>query len=175
MPETQEQSLPTSADRKTLEAIIRSANKGDPKAVAHLRRFLDENPHIWEQTGDLALAAERAWITLITNGSVLVAETLQRKLTQLKQELLGDSDTVIEKMICDTVMATWLELHYLRSVDADTRSRSVTQGSLLMKRLESAQKRHHNALKELTQIRKLLPNRNAMPQLKIFSYQEETG
>lgn len=123
--------------------------------------------------GDLARTAEKAWITLTANGSSLAAEAMQRQLAQLKHELLGESTTVVEKMLADTVVATWLELHYLRSTDADTRNRSVTQGSLMLKRLESAQRRHHNALKELMQIRRLLPDRNALPQLRVFPYKQE--
>ncbi len=158
-----------------MDAIVRKANDGDQRALAKLRKFLDKNPQVWQHVGDLARTAERAWIALVANGSSLATEAMQRQLTQLKQELMGDSTTVIEKMLSDTVMATWLELHYLRSVDADTRSRTVTQGSLMLKRLESAQRRHHNALKQLTQIRKLLPDRNTMPQLRVFPYKEETA
>ena len=173
MAETQERAQPTTADWKALDAIIRKANEGNPKALAKLRTFLDENPQVWQHVGDLARTAEKAWITLIANGSSLAAEAMQRQLAQLKQELLGDSTTVVEKMLADTVVATWLELHYLRSTDADTRNRSVTQGSLMLKRLESAQRRHHNAIKELTQLRRLLPDRNALPQLRVFPYKQE--
>jgi len=163
----------SAADWKALDAIIRKANEGDSKALAKLRKFLDENPQVWQHVGDMARTAEKAWITLIANGSSLAAEALQRQLAQLKQELLGESTTVVEKMLGDTVVATWLELHYLRSTDADTRNRTVTQGSLMLKRLESAQRRHHSAIKNLTQIRKLLPDQNALPQLRVFPYKQE--
>ena len=173
MTDTQKHSQPTSADRKALDTIIRKANAGDPQAIAELRKFLDDNPQVWHTIGDLARTAEKAWITLIANGSVLVAEALQRQLTQLKQELQEDSNTVVERMLVDTVMATWLEHHYLHSVDADTRQRTVTQGSLMLKRLESAQRRHTSALKQLIQIRKLLPDRNAIPNLRVYPYRQD--
>jgi len=175
MTETQTHPQPTSADWKSLDAIVKAANKGDKTALAKLRQFLDNNPQVWQHVGDLARTAERAWIALVSDGDSLAAQAMQRQLDQLKQELVGESTTVIERMLADTVIATWLELHYLRSVDADTRNRSVTQGSLLMKRLESAQRRHHNAIKQLTQIRKLLPDRHAMPQLKVFPRADKTG
>lgn len=69
MAETQERAQPTQADWKALDVIIRKANEGDPKALAKLRTFLDENPQVWQHVGDLARTAEKAWITLIANGS----------------------------------------------------------------------------------------------------------
>ncbi|MBR9803267.1 hypothetical protein GYB59_16960 [bacterium] len=175
MPEHTRQQRPTLADLNSLDAIMQRANKGDPKAIARLRRFLDENPQVWQQVGDLARVAENAWIKLLANGCALTADATRRQLQELKQELLGESTTVVERMLADTVLSTWLELNYLRSVDADTRNRSVTQASLIIKRLESAQRRHHSAIKQLTQIRKLLPDRNAIPNLRLFPYRSETG
>lgn len=171
----QQQTYPNAADWKALNAIVGKANGGDQHALAKLREFLDQNPQVWQHIGDLSRAAEKAWITVIANGNTLAAEAIRRQLAELKSELMEDSSTVVERMLVDTVVATWLELHYLRSVDADTRNRSVTQGSLLLKRLESAQRRHANALKQLTQIRKLLPNRAAMPELRIFRGERETA
>jgi hypothetical protein len=175
MAEKQEQAYPTTADWKALDLIVRKANAGDQKALVQLRKFLDGNPQVWQHVGDIARTAEKAWITVIANGSSLAAEAIRRQLAELKTELMEGSSTVVDRMLVDTVVATWLELHYLRSVDADTRNRSVTQGSLLLKRLESAQRRHANALKQLTQIRKLLPNRGAMPQLRVYPYERETA
>ncbi len=175
MTNTQQKVNHTSQDWEVLNSIISKANEGDKNALAELRSFLDENPQVWQHVGDLSKTAEKAWVSLIANGDSLAAEAIQRQLTQLKEELLDDSVTVIEKMLADTVVATWLELHYLRSVDADTRNRTVTQGSLILKRLESAQRRHFNSLKQLTQIRKLLPGRNAMPELRLFPHREQTG
>jgi len=158
-----------------LQTIIHQANQGDRSALERLRQFLDENPHVWAQLGDLARVAEQAWLTLISDGNSLTAEALKRQLTQLKQELLDGGSTVIERMLADTVIATWLELHYLRTVDADSRQRSANQASVLIKRLESAQRRHHNALKQLTQLRKLLPNRTALPPLQVYRYEEQVS
>ncbi len=175
MAETQDKPNPTSDDWKALNAIINKANDGDQEALTKLRNFLDNNPQVWGHVGDLSRTAEKAWVGLISNGDSLAAESIQRKLTKLKEELLDDSVTVIEKMLADTVVATWLELHYLRSVDADTTNRTVTQGSLILKRLESAQRRHFNSLKQLTQIRKLLPNRGEIPGLRLFPQREQMG
>lgn len=71
---------------------------------------------------------------------------------------MEESATALERLLVDSILATWLEIHYLRSVDADSEQRTVIQASLLTKRLESAQKRHHTAMKDLVVFRKLMPN-----------------
>ncbi len=163
---------PSSEDLKALDACVRRANDGDKDALTRLRNFLEQQPQIWQHVGDLAVVAERAWIALIANGCSLTKESMQRKLAQLKSELQHESDSVVERMLVDTVVATWLELNHLRTVDANGRGRTATQASLMIKRLESAQKRHHNALKQLTHIRKLLRNANKCQDLRVYPYRE---
>jgi len=174
MPETNEK-FPSASEVERLNKILAKANAGDQTAIEELHRFLDDNPQVWRRIGDMAAVAEQAWITAISKGNRLAAESFRRQLAELKAGLLEDSTTTPERMMADTILATWLELHYLRSVDADSRERSVTQTSLMVKRLESAQRRHHTALKDLQQLRKLLPNRGASPALRIFPYAQKSA
>lgn len=164
--------FPSSKDRKVLNTKLKQANAGDQQAITWLRNFLDENPQVWQYIGDLSVVAENAWISLITNGDALFKESIRRQLNELKSELMEESSTALEKLIVDSILATWLEIHYLRSVDADSKQRTVTQASLLTKRLESAQRRHHSAMKDLLMFRKLMPNRGALPELRVFRGQQ---
>ncbi|PQO38880.1 hypothetical protein C5Y96_03135 [Blastopirellula marina] len=163
-----EQQYLTSEDWKVLKAKLKQANGGDQEAISWLRRFLDKHPQIWQYIGDLSVISENAWISLISNDDALAAESIRRQLNTLKAELMEESTTAMEKLLVDSILATWLEIHYLRSVDAGSRSRTVTQASLLTKRLESAQRRHHSAMKDLLMFRKLMPNRGALPELRVF-------
>ncbi|MBI1248160.1 hypothetical protein GC197_10015 [bacterium] len=163
-----EQKFPTSHDWTVLNAKLKLANGGDKEAISWLRNFLDDNPLVWQHVGDLSAVSERAWIALISNGDALFSESIRQKLTVLKEELMEESASAMDKLLVDSVLATWLEIHYLRSVDANNKQRTITQASLLMKRLESAQRRHHAAMKDLVQFRKLMPNRAGLPGLRIF-------
>jgi len=165
--------LPSAAEFAEMKKVLAKANAGDQTAIAELHRFLNDNPRVWRRIGDMAAIAEKAWVTAVSQGDRLTAESLKRQLAELKAELLEDSITMPERMMVDTILATWLELHYLHSLDADSRDRSVTQTSLMVKRLESAQRRHHAALRDLQQLRKLLPNRGAIPALRIYPYQQK--
>jgi hypothetical protein len=161
---------PTAQDWKGLKALLEQANAGDASAVERLRAFLDENPQVWRHLGDLAAVAEHAWLTLIAHGDVLSFEAIRRELAHLKESLVGVAPSVVEKMLGDSVLATWLELRYLESVSADAGGGSRTQGGMLLKRLESSQRRHLAALKSLVQTRKLLAE-SPQPSPRLYNHQ----
>lgn len=172
-----EQPAPTQADWTILSQHLKRANDGDESSIRWLREFLGRHPHVWQRLGDLANAAERAWIALIANGDALTVESVKLQLTHLKTQLVGATPSPIEKLLGDTVVATWLEVRHLESVSASPHvgGGMLGQAALLLKRLESAQRRHMNALKSLTQIRKLLPNRETVQPLRIFDGERATG
>ncbi|MDB5340531.1 MAG: hypothetical protein JWN70_6150 [Planctomycetaceae bacterium] len=154
---------------------IKRANTGDEAAVAWLQKFLDDNPQVWANLGDLARTAEHAWIALIAGGNSLVSESVRRQLRQLKSEMIGDDPQTIEKMLGDQVIATWLEVKYLETLSADQKGASITQAALVLKKVESAQRRHLNAIRSLVQTRKLLPTGSSLPGLRIYPGERATG
>jgi hypothetical protein len=175
MTEVKTEKKPSSDDLKLLNEHVKLANAGDSKSIEWLRCFLDKNPQIWAALGDLARTAERAWIELVANGDVLARESITRQLTQLKVDLIGESPSPVEKMLGDQVLATWVEVRYLETVSADSKGGSLTQAGLLLKQLESSQKRHLNAIRSLVQTRKLLPRDGSIPVLRIFNEERATG
>lgn len=168
MAETQGREGPAAQDWKELNENLKLANSGDQKAIQWLRKFLDDRPQVWGALGDLARVAEKAWIDLISNKDALAAESIRRQLSQLKTELIGESPSTIEKMLGDQVMATWLETRYLEATSANAKGASLTQSTMLLKRVESAQRRHLNAIRSLVQTRKLLLTGNTNSVIRIF-------
>lgn len=169
MAETQQTRMPTAEDWKSLEQLVKRANAGDQDALVKLRQFLDANPGVWRHVGDLARVAEQAWLTLLANGNALTAEATRRGLDQLRTNLLGDNPTAIERLLADEIVATHLESRYLACMAADMKACSLSQSSLLLKKSESTQKRHLAAIKSLTQVRRLLPNPETDPGLRVFA------
>src|SRR5262249_5097698 len=92
--------------------LVRRANEGDGDALARLRTFLDKNPAIWERAGDLNAMAERAWIGLVAGHNRLAAESIQRKLGQIKSDLAGPHPSRLESLLVDLVGVTWLAAHH---------------------------------------------------------------
>ncbi len=173
MPTSNKHVRPSEAAQRKLTAIIKKANAGDADALAALRDWLNANPQVWGQLGDLNRVAEAAWIKLISNGDTLTAESLRRQLDQVKEDLNGEEPSAVEKMLGDAVTATWLETKYLEASMADGTGGSKTQAGMFLKRLESAQKRHLAAIRSLVQTRKLLPSSRSVPELRVF--RSETG
>src|SRR5262249_56124744 len=68
----------------------------------------EKNRGIWGQGGDLAAVAERSWIELIAGTNQLVAESARRRVGRLKEDLGGDSPTVIERVLIDHLAACYL-------------------------------------------------------------------
>lgn len=164
-------------DQNQLQEQLKRANAGDAAAIAWLRDFLNRNPQVWQTLGNLARGAERAWIELIANGDQLTAESVKRQLADLKSQLMGESPSAIESLLGDTILGTWLETRHLESVSASFHggSGSVAQSNILLKRLESAQRRHLAALKSLTQLRKLVGSQTKPAPLKVFAAGTGTG
>lgn len=168
---------PSAEDQRLLQDQLKRANAGDADAIEWLRAFLELNPQVWQRMGNLARGAERAWIELIAQGDRLIAESVKLQLIELKKDLIGETATPLETLLADTILSTWLETRYLESISASPPSgkESPSQAAVLLKRLESAQRRHLAALKSLTQLRKLLPSATTPKPLKVFTGDAATG
>ena len=76
---------------------------------------------------------------LITDQDSLAAASIRRQLAQIKEELVGEAPSVIEKLLGDQVVMTLLEVKHLEMLSAGTAG-NISQAALLLRRLESAQR-----------------------------------
>jgi hypothetical protein len=138
---------------RRLKALAARANSGDPEALVLLRDVLDRLPHIAAHIGDLAKQTEAMWIELLAGQDVLVRESIRRKLSQLKAELLGKHPTAIERILVDNIASSHLaDQHANVLASADT-SASATATAMRLKRAESCQKRLMQSIKTLALVR----------------------
>ena len=144
------------AARARLESLVQRAQRGDESVLPELRQVLDAHPELWRRCGDLALQAQTAWLQLIGGKDLLLRESLQRKLEQLKVELAGTDPSPLEKLLVERATATWLQLQYIDAVYAQVKGNGSAQHQALQRRQNSAQQRHLQALKMLVTVRKLL-------------------
>ena len=140
-----------------LRVLVQSAQAGNPAALPHIRKILDDHPEVWRHVGDLATLAERAWIAVLAADHPVAVESMKRTVAAMKAELAGEHPTRIERLLVDQVVACWMEVSYLESVSADPGRSSLDQADFRLKRLESAQRRYLTALKTLTTLRTLVP------------------
>src|SRR5207302_7666181 len=86
-----------------LRRVVQRAEQGDRSSLPALRKFLDENPAVWRQCGDLAAVAERAWLDLACGTNLALRESVLRMLEQLREELGREATSPLENLLVDRV------------------------------------------------------------------------
>lgn len=97
--------------------------------------------------GDLSATAERTWIALVSGGDAAVAESVARKIAELKKDLAGLRPTALERLAADHLAVCRLAEHAAQLGEAGTTGGSPAQELMRMKRVESAQRRLLNAVR----------------------------
>jgi hypothetical protein len=152
-----------------LQQLVERAGKGDASALPALRQFLDLNPVLWQEFGDLSRHAEQALLNLAAGNNLHLRECLVRKLAELKQELAGPDPTPLERLLVARVAACWLQVSYFDALQAQTRPLTPAQAQQLQRQQEGAQRRFLAATRALASVRKLLPSpRPAKPSARTF-------
>lgn len=140
----------------TLNDLAQRANAGVPGALDELRTFMDRHPEIEQHVGDLASRAEHAWLDLLSAGSSVSREALERRIGHLRSEISGDHATTLERLLGDTIVIAHLAHHHAAILEANSGG-SVPQAALRFRRAESAQRRYLAAVKTLATLRQRLP------------------
>jgi hypothetical protein len=151
------------AESDCLDALLQRARAGDPAAPPALKAYLDANPALWDQAGDLAAHAERAWVALIAGPDAVFAEALQRKAAALRAEVAGPDPSPLEELLAARVSACWLQVYYNEGVHAQ-QSKEMTPrlADYSQRRIESAARRFNQAVAALAAVRRLLEKAHAV-------------
>jgi hypothetical protein len=161
--EARSSSDPPAAADDGLDALLQRARNGDPAAPPALKAYLDANPVLWDQAGDLAAHAERAWITLIAGPDAVFAEALRRKVADLRDEVAGPDPSPLEELLAARVSACWLQVYYTEGVHAQQAKEMTPRlADYSQRRIESAARRFNQAVAALAAVRRLLEKAHAV-------------
>jgi len=139
-----------------LARLLARAEQGDRAVLPQLRETLDRNEALWRGYGDLASHAEASLILLAAGPNLLMAESLQRKLKSMKQELGGESPSPLERLLIERATATWLQVNYYDALLAQAKGANEGRLKVLQAQQDAAHRRYLAALKTLATVRKLL-------------------
>src|SRR5262245_2362601 len=89
-----------------LRRVVERARQGDASVLPELRRLLDGNAELWRRVGDLARHAEEGLIGLAAGDNLLLRESVQRKVAELKAELAPNSP--LERLLVERITACWV-------------------------------------------------------------------
>jgi hypothetical protein len=134
--------------------VLEQASKGDTTVLPWLRRLLDDNPALWRQAGDLARHALDALVGLAAGDSLLLRESLSRKVAELKAELAPAGP--LERLLVERVAACWLAVNHADTVFGQAHDLTPPREGQLRRRQDSAHRRFLGSLKLLETIRRLL-------------------
>jgi hypothetical protein len=141
-----------------LQELVQRAQQGDTTVLPELKEALDADASIWQTYGDLAFQARAAWLSMLAGKDLLLYESVERKLDELRAELAGPDPSPLEKLLVERVAACWLQTMYADALYAQAKGPGATPGVLreLMRKQESSQRKYLAAIKELALVRKLL-------------------
>jgi hypothetical protein len=159
--------MPTDEELKRLNETIRLANGGDRKAIAALREFLDDQPQIWQEVGDMARINQRNWTEQIARGDALATQAIERKVAETRKGLVGDRPSPTIEMLADLVLTTMLEVRHIEALVAGG-GHTPQQDKQLTAHMDSAQRRHLAGLKTMEQVRKMQSENSAAPYLRLI-------
>jgi hypothetical protein len=159
--------------QEELARLLKRAEQGDRGVLPELRQALDGDANLWRYYGDLALHAEASLIRLAAGTNLLLAESLQRKLHAMKNELATESASPLERLLVERVTATWLQAAYCDAVAAQAGPSSEARSKMIQWQQDGAHRRHLTALKTLATVRKLL--RPAPSPVEIASRLDRSG
>jgi len=134
---------------KTLDDAIRAAELGDRQGLNIVRNYLNANPVLWKESGDLATQAIRQWLHKTSGGDLFSREMVIKKVASIRNDLKTDNKDTFERLILDRVILSWLRLNYLERLDAISEPESVSWGKLRLEQHKRAEKAYRNALTDL--------------------------
>ena len=139
-----------------LKQLVKRAKKGDQTVLAELRRFLDSRPDVWRHAGDLARIAEESTTALAAGVNLFLRESLQRKLAEMKAELMGPTPSLLDRLLVERVAICWLAAGYSDAAAAQSSEASAPKVEQARRRQDSAGRRYAEAIKLLATVRRLL-------------------
>lgn len=138
-----------------LNTLLQRAEAGDRTALEDLKKVLDNYPEISKRYGDLGLQAMQAWVQLIAGPNLLLHETVNRKLDDMRSDLLGGADApLLERLLVEHILCCWLQSRHVDTVFAQ--GGSPATALQLDKRQTGAHTRFLRAVQALATLRKLL-------------------
>jgi hypothetical protein len=150
-PETGEPTL----DTQTGE-VVALAHQGDPAVLPQLQELLDQRPDLWRWAGDLAAHARESLLGLASGNSLLVRESIRRKMDELASGLEESSGSPLERLLVERVVLCWVQVH-LADLDAIAQDQGATpRATQARQRQNATQKRYVQAIKALASVRRML-------------------
>jgi hypothetical protein len=132
------------------------AEQGDPLALSELCRALASSSGVWKAPGELAQRVEATLIQRASGTNLLLAECQQRHVRAMKDELGGPSPSPAERLVTESLAASWTWVNYLDCLAAQAEDVSPARVNMLLSLVSAAERRFFGAVRLFTTLRRLL-------------------
>lgn len=148
-----------------LKSIIKRTDTENPKPkdLEVLRKEFEDKPELYRSIGNLNKGVFNTILESAVGKSVLVRESTQRFIKEMKSELGYETSTFVEKMLIDEIILRWLRL---LTVENDhhkilNERHTLEVGIYYDKRLSTAQHRYLKSIETLAKVRKMIAQTQA--------------
>jgi len=104
-----------------------------------------------------------ALIQTIANGNKLLAESLTRKIAEMKEKLAGPAPTRLEELAVQRIIVCWLECQWADACFPSPATENLPVAKFVLKLKESAMTRFTKGMKAMELARRLLPSTVVVP------------
>ena len=138
----------------SFEELVKAARQGDRSVIPELRKILWANAELVKCNGELASKTHIHWIDLIAGRDLHYRECLLLKVAELRRELIAETNgTVVEEMLVDQAVSTWLQLYYHEDCEATAPAQNIQVGEYRLRKIELAFNRHLRSLNALASMK----------------------
>ncbi len=150
---------PSKSPIDRLRVLVTEAKKGVVDVVPEIRKILDQHPEIWRRLGDLSSCVESRWIGLVAGDDVSLHESLSRRVTELREEILGEDGGIpLERLLAERIVIAWLQVRFFdAALSLAVDGGPASHIRMLNQQLGRAQRRYATAIKSMAEVRTLLP------------------
>ena len=145
---------PEQVPETAFSELVKAARLGNRSVIPALRRMMQENPDLARNNGDLAAKTAIHWVDLIAGKDLYYRECLLMRVAELRKQLTAETNgTVVEAMVVEQAVSTWLQLYHHETREATRPAESIQLGEFRLKKIESAFNRHMRSLGALSALK----------------------
>lgn len=125
-----------------------------------LREWLEKQPKLWRGVFDLTYAVrEKLMLNFVSQEPVRLG--IKRNIDEIKNEMHYECSPMLEKLLIENVINSWLRYHWVEfhlAASAGQSGISINEMEYWEKRLSASQRRYLRACETLARVRKLTRN-----------------
>ncbi len=140
---------------KPSKESLEQAKAGDSVAKASIKEYL-AHPAARALYGDIGRHTLNAWVKLIAREDPAISGGLIRFACDLRAALTGPNGGVLEQLVAERVVLSWLFVHWAESRFAGSASElNRSECTFQLKRMELADRKLMNACRTLAKVRRM--------------------